>query len=63
VTWAVAPDLPAGLVLDAATGAISGTATGSPEKKERTFTATDSTKATAASKLALEVAQAKEAAT
>jgi hypothetical protein len=41
-----------------ATGAITGTATGSAEEKEHTFTATDSTKATAASKLTLKVALA-----
>jgi hypothetical protein len=58
VTWTVDPSLPAGMTLDAATGAIGGTATGPAEKKEHTFTATDSTKATAASKLTLEVAQA-----
>ena len=53
-TWSVTPDLPAGLVLDSATGVISGTPI-ETSKSAHDFTVQDSTNQTTTKKLKLQI--------
>jgi hypothetical protein len=55
--WSVAPALPAGVMLDAATGNLGGTPTAASPKTEYTFTVSDgaATPATHSAKLTLEI--------
>jgi hypothetical protein len=55
ITWTVNPNLPAGLNLDAATGAISGTPTAASPSTPYQFTAKDAAGTTATASVALEI--------